>query len=478
VTEQQVVRLEIDGIAHRGEGVGRHEGLVVFVPYAVPGELVAARITERRRSYARGELVELLRPSPDRVDPPCPVYCACGGCQLQHIAYPAQLSHKRQRVADALERIGGLGPDQVSGSAAGASSVAALVAETLPSPDSLHYRNKAQFPVAPASGESAPLGAGTPARLCTGCFAAGTHRVVPVDECIAQHPTNNAIMRVGREAAGRAGLEAYDEAARTGDLRHILGRVAPATGEALAVLVTAREDVAGLGDVARALMREVPGLTGVVQNINDRRTNVILGPRYRRLAGRATIVDRIDGLEFEISASSFYQVNSAQAARLYDLALEGVELGPERTAIDVYAGVGSLALWAAVRGGAGRVLAIEESRAAVRDGQANARRNGARAVHFACERAERVLPWLARRPAGKGSVPRSAAPGVQPRGAGRRGRTGAAHHRLRLLQSRHPGPRPAPGHPPGLPPCPRHPGGHVSPDGACGVCRGGGEGVV
>ena len=207
--------ISIARLGTSGEGVGRYEGFTVFVPFALPGEQVRARITLVKKNYATAALVEVLKPSPDRIQPQCPVYDRCGGCQLQHLSYEGELKEKRQQVRDALERIGHLQHIDVL--------------PTLGANTPWHYRNKMQFPVATA-------GKG---KVAIGCFAAATHEVIDVTDCAIQKEGNNAIVAVVRQWMKDFKIPAYDEDARTGIVRHIMGRVGVHTGEIMVCLVTA-----------------------------------------------------------------------------------------------------------------------------------------------------------------------------------------------------------------------------------------------
>ncbi|HYG59772.1 MAG TPA: 23S rRNA (uracil(1939)-C(5))-methyltransferase RlmD, partial [Symbiobacteriaceae bacterium] len=245
----QVISVQIHGLGHSGEGVGRYEGLTVFVPGGAPGDTLRAKVTEVKKNYARGALVDVVQPSPSRVTPPCPVVGECGGCQLQHIAYPAQLELKRQQVVDALQRLGKL------------EGVTVHPTRGMETP--WNYRNKAQFPVGARSG-----------RVIAGFFAPGTHKIVDIEQCDIQHPLGNEIMAVVKELAQKYGVPIYDERAHRGVLRHVLARVGRGTGEGMAVLVTNGPEFPNGAKIARDLMQRIPAVVSVVQNINPEQTNV------------------------------------------------------------------------------------------------------------------------------------------------------------------------------------------------------------
>lgn len=360
--------ISIVRLGSSGEGVGRHEGFTVFVPFALPSETVRARITLVKKTYATASLVEVLKPSPDRIQPQCPVYDRCGGCQLQHLSYEGELKEKRQQVRDALERIGHLqGLD---------------VLPTLGAHTPWHYRNKMQFPVA-AAGKS---------KVAIGCFAAATHEVIDVTDCAIQKEGNNAIVAVVRQWMKDFKIPAYDEDARTGIVRHIMGRVGVHTGEIMVCLVTACDMVPHMKDLVQRLRRDIPGLTSVVQNVNKRHTNVILEPKTKTVYGKGTIHDSIGPLTFNISAQSFFQVNSEQAQRLYETALDFADLKGGETVADVYCGTGTITLFLAQK--AKQVYGIEIVAPAIRDAVRNAKDNRVGNAQFILGDAIYKLPEL------------------------------------------------------------------------------------
>ena len=419
--------ISIVRLGSSGEGVGRHEGFTVFVPFALPSETVRARITLVKKTYATASLVEVLKPSPDRIQPQCPVYDRCGGCQLQHLSYEGELKEKRQQVRDALERIGHLqGLD---------------VLPTLGAHTPWHYRNKMQFPVA-AAGKS---------KVAIGCFAAATHEVIDVTDCAIQKEGNNAIVAVVRQWMKDFKIPAYDEDARTGIVRHIMGRVGVHTGEIMVCLVTACDMVPHMKDLVQRLRRDIPGLTSVVQNVNKRHTNVILGPKTKTVYGKGTIHDSIGPLTFHISAQSFFQVNSEQAQRLYETALDFADLKGGETVADVYCGTGTITLFLAQK--AKQVYGIEIVAPAIRDAVRNAKDNRVGNAQFILGDAIYKLPEL---------IKNGVRPDVivldPPR-------AGCGEPVLKaIVQPGHPGPRPGPPRPARLPHHQSTARGHVPAD--------------
>ncbi len=361
------VNLSIDGLTHAGEGVGRHQGFTIFVPGALPGDQVIAQVISVKPTYARALLKQILQPATTRIRPACPVYADCGACQLQHLDYGAELLQKRQWVVDALTRIGGL-PD-------------VPVHATLPMQEPWRYRNKAQFPVG-LSGE----------RVVAGGFRQSSHQVIDVEDCLIQHPLNSRVLQAVKRLAESKHLSIYDESTGQGLLRHVLVRVGFQSGEALAVLVTSGEAFPAKQEFAMKLMQQVPELVGVVQNINSRRTNVVLGEEMLLLAGRDYLEDTIGGLRFRISARSFFQVNPIQTEVLYRTALRYAGLTGKETVIDAYCGIGTISLFFAAH--AKQVIGVEVIAPAIADAKLNAQLNGIENARFVVGEAERVIPWL------------------------------------------------------------------------------------
>jgi len=359
--------IDIAGLGHSGEGVGRVEDFTVFVPLALPGERIRAKVTEVKKNYAKGQLEQVIEPAQHRTNPRCSIFDRCGGCQLQHLDYPGQLAAKRQTVIDAVTRIGRL-PGTVVHPVIGAD-------------DPWFYRNKMQFPVGEANG-----------RVAVGCFAQGTHDIIDTDRCFIQHDSNNAIACEVRRLLTDLGIRPYNEHSGQGVLRHVLGRVGTATGEVMVILVTATADLPQSERIVARLREKIAGLVSIVHNVNSKKTNVILGGRTRTLWGRDTITDRMGEFVFRISPHSFFQVNAAQAKVLYDKAVEYAGLSGNETVIDAYCGTGTITLFLARQ--AAKVYGIEVVAAAVDDARQNAQANGVGNVEFIVGDAVQVMPRL------------------------------------------------------------------------------------
>ena len=368
VQKGQEMELDITGLGSTGEGVGRFRDIAVFVPGALTGERVRASAAFIKKNFIVGKLLDIITSSPDRVIPACPVYEACGGCQLQHLSYEAELKEKREQVKAALERIGHLRDVKVM--------------PTIGSDHPLYYRNKMQFPVAGGNG-----------RLQIGCFALNTHRVIDVTDCCIQKQKNNEIAAVVREWMKQYRIMPYNEDKGTGLIRHIMGRVGVHTGEIMVCLVTAQDNVPHLKELVKMLKAAIPGVKSVVQNVNKRNTNVILGEKTKLIAGEPTIKDKIGPLKFNISAQSFFQVNSEQAEKLYNTALDFAELKGTETVVDLYCGTGTITLFMAQK--AKRALGIEIVPSAIRDAKKNAIANHVANADFLLGDAAVEMPKLA-----------------------------------------------------------------------------------
>lgn len=360
--------IDIDALGTGGEGVGRVDDFTVFIPGTLPGERVIACIDEVKKTYARGSMARILQTSPDRQKPRCMIYEQCGGCQLQHIAYEAQLRLKQRQVVDALEHIGGL------------RGVAVL--PVLGAKDPWHYRNKMQFPVGRKQG-----------KVVIGCFAKNSHDIIDTDNCHIQKEGNNTIANAMREIIAKCRIPLYNEDNHTGILRHVVGRIGE-DDAAMVVLVTATKDLPQAKEITRLLKKRIPKLKSVQQNVQTYRNNVILGRETKLLWGKLAIPERIGSLRFSISPRSFFQVNTEQTAILYDKVLEYANLTGTETVIDAYCGTGTITLFLARK--AYRVYGIEIVKPAIEDAKRNAYDNHIKNAEFFVGDATKLMPRLHR----------------------------------------------------------------------------------
>lgn len=342
----------IDGYSSEGLGIARVNGAVVFVPHAVRGEEIDLRITKVMKTSCAGEIVKIHNPSPERMEPECPYAGKCGGCAYRHLTYPEELWAKRQRVQDALTRIGGLD---------------LTVEEILGAKNPEHYRNKSQYPVG-ADGS-------------IGFFQARTHKVVPIRRCLIQTEAADRTAQAVGEWMRRYKISAYDETTGKGLVRHVCVRV-NRKGESLCCVVVNGNKVPREPELAAYVTAAVSHTVGVLLNSNTRRGNVILGDKYRTLFGRNYLMDTLCGLEFKLSMPSFYQVNRDQAEVLYGKALEFAGLTGNETVLDLYCGIGTITLCLAKA--AKRVIGAEIVPPAIRDAKENALRNHIENAEFFC----------------------------------------------------------------------------------------------
>ncbi|MFW6386819.1 MAG: 23S rRNA (uracil(1939)-C(5))-methyltransferase RlmD [Bacillota bacterium] len=366
IKKGDTIEIELESFAYGGEAVGRTEqGIVVFVPGGIPGERAKVEITEKKKNYLRGKLLKVIEKSAHRTEAGCGVYGDCGGCHLQHMEYERQLAHKREAVIDTLERIGDFSSPPV--------------AETLGMDYPWQYRNKAQF----------PLVADEEGRLCSGFYRQGTHEIVINENCPIQHPLVNRTAEKALEVLNEYDLSAYDEEHHRGLLRHLFVRAGVCTNQALLVIVTRKHDFPAAEGIATRIMDRVPELVGVLQNINRERTNVILGPETKVLAGEDRYTDYIGELKFRISPHSFFQVNTLQAEKLYRTVADYAGLTGKERVIDAYAGIGAIALYLAGR--AEKVSGLEVVDDAIIDARENARLNGIENCSFYRGKLEKLL---------------------------------------------------------------------------------------
>ena len=359
-----IYEIKINTMNSNAQGVGRVAGFTVFVDDALPSETVKIKIIEVKKNYAIGQLMEILNSSEDRVKPICPIYDECGGCQLQHLSYPAQLKWKRQQVIDAVQRIGKIDVE---------------VKNTVGMENPLNYRNKMQFPV---NFESK--------KIKIGCFAKSSHKVIDTNQCLIQKPQNDEILQAVRKVIEKYKISAYDEDKHRGILRHVMGRVG--INETMLVLVTAVNNLPNEKSIVRALRNELPNITGIQQNIQSQHNNVILGRETKILYGKRTIKDKIGNLNFNISARSFFQVNTSQAEKLYKIVKKFAELEGNEIIIDAYCGTGTITLFLAKF--AKFAYGIEIVSSAIADAKVNARENNIRNVKFFTGDASKILPSL------------------------------------------------------------------------------------
>ncbi|SHF01011.1 23S rRNA m(5)U-1939 methyltransferase [Seinonella peptonophila] len=364
VKAEEEIKLAITGFGNHGTGVGKYKDFAVFVPQAIPGEQVSVKINQVKKTYATGQLIQVLKPSPTRVKPACSIFAKCGGCQLQHIDYSAQLNLKRQSVIDAFERIAGI------------SDVIVQPVKGMQEPWA--YRNKVQVPISVDRG-----------KLIAGFYEAGSHRIVPLEHCLIQPEESNVIFHTIQKLIKEANIPPYNEQKHAGLLRHVMIRRGTYSGEWMVVFVVNGKHLPNEDKLISHLTNDLPQVTSIILNENRKRTNVILGADNRVLYGEETIHDQIDDLTFSISPHSFFQVNPVQTEILYKQTREYAGLTGSEVVIDAYCGAGTISLYLARY--ARKVYGVEMVPAAIADAKRNAMLNHIDQVEFVCGKAEKVM---------------------------------------------------------------------------------------
>lgn len=337
-----------------GEGVASLEGYTLFIEGALPEEEVEVTLFERKRRFGRAQLIKILKQSPHRIDPPCPIYDRCGGCQIMHLNYPQQLEAKKNQVEEALKRIGKL---------------TCTVLPCTPSPHPFHYRNKLQYAI--RYQENPHL------TLDIGMLARGSHDLVPIEKCLIHSSQGEIVYQTL--------LPLLKEAAPP-FLRYLILK----NDGALVILVTSTPTP--FTELGQAILNSSPLIKGVVQNVNPAQSNRVLADHYIPLAGEDRIIENILGIEVSLSAASFFQVNQPQAEALYHAALKCANLTGEESILDAYCGVGALTLLFAQK--AKNAIGIECVPQAIEDAKANAVRNQITNVQFICDFAEKAVNRL------------------------------------------------------------------------------------
>ncbi|HJB28139.1 MAG TPA: 23S rRNA (uracil(1939)-C(5))-methyltransferase RlmD [Candidatus Blautia faecavium] len=363
--KNDMVTLEIEDCGTDGEGIGKADGFTVFVKDAVIGDTVRAKIIKAKKNYGYGRLMEVIKPSPYRVDPKCPIARQCGGCQLQALSYEQQLLFKEKKVKGHLERIGGFTDIPME----------PIIGMENP----FHYRNKAQFPV----------GKNKEGRIVTGFYAGRTHTIIENRDCALGVLENKEVLDRVISYMEKYKAEPYEEKTGKGLIRHVLIRYGFFTGEVMVCLIVNGRKLPGEEALVKSL-REIPGMTSITLNTNEKRNNVILGEELRLLWGKPYITDKIGEISYEISPLSFYQVNPLQTQKLYAKVMEYADLNGQETVWDLYCGIGTISLFLAQK--AKFVRGVEIIPQAIEDARRNAKRNGLENVEFYVGKAEEVLP--------------------------------------------------------------------------------------
>lgn len=383
--------LDINGMGYEGEGVGKIEDFTIFVPGALNGEKVRVKVVKVSKNFAFGKLLDVIEKSKYRTEPICNIYKRCGGCQLQHFSYEAQLRFKKQRVKDCIKRIGKLKVKELecvnvqdieNTSISDSSSKNEIVIhDTIGMDNPYRYRNKVQLPVGEKDGE-----------VKIGFYAQRSHEIIHMDECSIQDEAADKVVRLVQGWIKEYNIRTYNEEEHSGTIRHIMIRRAFKTNEIMVVVVTKTDELPHKDELVDLICKNISGIKSIIQNVNDKKTNVILGQYCKTLWGKDTISDYIGEFKFNISPLSFFQVNPIQTEILYNKALEYANLTGNEVVFDAYCGTGTISLFLSKK--AKKVYGVEIVSEAIENAEVNATENNVNNVEFIVGQSEKVIPEL------------------------------------------------------------------------------------
>lgn len=358
-----VENVEITGVAAEGKSIARVDDMVVFIPYGAPGDVVNIKLDKKKRSYAEAHIVDLVKPSPDRVTPTCEHFGVCGGCKWQHIPYESQLRYKRDQVVDALTRIAKVEIPEVN--------------PTLGSKETFCYRNKLEYTFSCKcwiTFEDLRSGREIADRNALGFHIPGAFdKVLDIKKCWLQDDLSNRIRLFVRQYALAKGYEFYDIKAQQGLMRTLMARIA-STGEVMLIVVFARPEQEKIDDLMGAIAAEFPEITSLLYVVNQKVNDTIADQEVITYCGRDYINEEMEGLQFRIGPKSFYQTNSLQAYELYKVARRMACLKPDDLVYDLYTGTGTIANFVARQ--VKKVVGIEYVPEAIADAKLNSEVNG------------------------------------------------------------------------------------------------------
>jgi len=353
-------------LTNEGKGIVDYKGATVFVPDLLVGEKASIEITHKVSNIFYGKVLKLIDKSKDRVIPPCKYYKECGGCNIQHLSYSKQLEFKKQQVVNAYKKVASLNVN---------------VLDTIGMETPFAYRNKVQLPVS-----------SNKKKMVLGFYKENTHDVVSIDKCLLQDDISNFIVVKVKELLNKFHIEAYNEDTRKGFVRHILIKRGFVSGETMLVLVTNSDSFPARGQLVDAIKKEMPFINTIVQNINTRKTSVILSNREKVLYGKGYIIDELLGNKFKISSQSFYQINHEQTEKLYSKAIELAKLKKSDVVLDAYCGVGTIGM--SLANYVKQVIGVEIVPDAIKDAKENARLNNLKNVKYYCDDASSFMRKL------------------------------------------------------------------------------------
>ncbi|WP_061996874.1 23S rRNA (uracil(1939)-C(5))-methyltransferase RlmD [Clostridium sp. ATCC 25772] len=364
--KEYIIKIENSG--HQGEGVGKIDNFTVFVEGALKDETVKIKLIKINKNYGVGKLIEVLSSSESRTEPVCSTYKRCGGCNLQHSTYETQLSFKTERVRDVIKRIGKLEDVKIH--------------NTIGMETPYNYRNKVQLPV----------GKNKDGEIVVGFYAPRSHDIINMECCYIQDEVGDKVIKVVKEWMKKFNIETYDEKTNSGIVRHIMIRKGFKTEEVMVVVVTNGNSIPYSEELVSMLKDNIEGIDSIIQNINNKQTNVILGQKCKTLYGKDTITDFIGEFKFNISPLSFFQVNSIQTEVLYNKALEYADLQGDEIVFDAYCGTGTISLFLSQN--AKKVYGVEIIPQAIQNAIKNAEENNVTNTEFIVGEAENEIPKL------------------------------------------------------------------------------------
>lgn len=366
IKKNDIYNIKITDLGTQGEGIGKINGYTLFVKNTLPDEEVKTLVVKANKNYGYGKALEIINPSPHRINPPCSVAGKCGGCTIQHLDYETQLKLKQNKVKQNIMRIGGFNNIKVK--------------PVIGMEEPYHYRNKAQYPV-----NSDKNG------INIGFYSLGSHKIVNNDNCLIGSKVNSKILQTIKAFMENNNISAYNEETGKGFVRHILIREGFYTGEIMVCLIVNSNKFKYKKELLKAL-EEIENLKSIVINYNTVKSNVIMGQKCETIWGQNYITDKIGDLIFKISPLSFFQVNPVQTYKLYSKALEFANLKGNEIVIDAYCGIGSISLFLAQK--AKKVYGIEIVPDAIENAIENAKLNNIKNAEFFAGKSEDIVPKL------------------------------------------------------------------------------------
>lgn len=366
----ETIPLQIKRLGINGEGIGFHQRQVVFVPGGIPGEEMSVIITKVYPNRAEAKIKKVFKKSKDRVTPPCPIYETCGGCQIQHMSYAAQLREKRDIVVQAFERYTKIHRDKLN------------VRKTIGMDKPWAYRNKSQFQVGKIDDT-----------VIAGLYSSNSHKLINIDHCLVQHEDTNIVTNKVKQIIRDLNLPIYDERKQAGSIRTIVVRTAFRTDEIQLVIVTATNDLPKKEIFVAEIKKRLPQVTSFVQNVNEEKTSLVFGEQTEGIFGKDTITEHLGDLRFELSARAFFQLNPEQTVNLYNEVKRQANLTGNEKVVDAYCGSGTIGMWLANH--ADEVRGMDIIKDSIMDARKNAEKHQIKNAYYEAGKAEKLLPkWV------------------------------------------------------------------------------------